>query len=203
MLEFLCDKVSERKLRLFAAECCHRTRDLFDDPWSQEAVRIAERLATGSVGAVEREMAWDETMYDLECVESGTEGDAVWFARLTAHNALASGAYRAAQMAASSAIHTFPDLAFREILANAVRDIFANPFRPAIVVAPDVFIWRGGLVPQLAASIHDACDFGRLPVLADALEDAGCVDAELLGHLRGPGMHVRGCFALDLLLGKG
>ena len=55
----------------------------------------------------------------------------------------------------------------------------------------------------LARRTYDEGDFAALPVLGDALEDAGCADPELLGHLRGPGPHVRGCWALDLLLGKG
>ena len=56
---------------------------------------------------------------------------------------------------------------------------------------------------KLAQAIYEERDLRRLPVLADALEDAGCEDADLLGHLRGPGRHVRGCWALDLVLGKG
>jgi hypothetical protein len=57
-------------------------------------------------------------------------------------------------------------------------------------------------VPKLAASIYEQRAFDRLPVLADALEEAGCTDADILGHLRGPGPHVRGCWAVDLILGK-
>jgi hypothetical protein len=49
--------------------------------------------------------------------------------------------------------------------------------------------------------VYDGRAFDRLPVLADALDDAGCADAELLGHLRAPTPHARGCWALDLLLG--
>jgi hypothetical protein len=54
-----------------------------------------------------------------------------------------------------------------------------------------------------AASLPRGLDVARLAVLADALEDPGCADADLLSHLRGPGMHVRGCWAVDLLLGWG
>jgi hypothetical protein len=54
----------------------------------------------------------------------------------------------------------------------------------------------------MGGAIYDERAFDRLPVLADALEDAGCADADLLGHLRGPGPHVRGCWAVDLILGK-
>jgi hypothetical protein len=62
--------------------------------------------------------------------------------------------------------------------------------------------WEGGTVPRLAAHAYAERDFTALPVLADALEDAGCADPELLRHLRGPGPHVRGCWAVDLVLGK-
>jgi len=58
-------------------------------------------------------------------------------------------------------------------------------------------------VPKLATTIYEERAFDRLPILADALEEAGYDSAELLAHLRGPGRHVRGCWALDLLLGKG
>jgi hypothetical protein len=66
---------------------------------------------------------------------------------------------------------------------------------------PSWLAWNGGTVAKLATAIDDAHDFARLPLLADALEDAGCADAEWLAHLRGPGPHVRGCRALGLLLG--
>lgn len=67
---------------------------------------------------------------------------------------------------------------------------------------PAWLAWNDGTVGKLAAAIDDANDLARLPLLADALEDAGCSDAKLLGHLRGPGPHVRGCRALGLLLRK-
>jgi hypothetical protein len=87
-----------------------------------------------------------------------------------------------------------------------LRDLFGNPFR-RVVIAP---AWRAPAVTALARGAYDGrrlpsgeLDPARLAVLADALEDAGCTDASLLGHLRGPGPHVRGCWAVDLLLGKG
>jgi hypothetical protein len=82
-----------------------------------------------------------------------------------------------------------------------VREVVGNPFR-AVQVDPAWLTWGGGLVRRLAQSIYEERRFGGLPVLADALEEAGCDDADLLGHLRGPGPHVRGCWAVDLLLGK-
>jgi hypothetical protein len=55
---------------------------------------------------------------------------------------------------------------------------------------------------KIAQAIYDDRRFSDLPILADALEDAGCRDPEILGHLRSPGPHARGCFALDVILGR-
>jgi hypothetical protein len=82
-----------------------------------------------------------------------------------------------------------------------LHDVFGNPFRPA-PLDPSWLAWKGGVIRKLAQAIYDDRAFARLPVLADALEDAGCTDAAILGHCRGPGEHVRGCWVVDLLLGK-
>jgi hypothetical protein len=83
-------------------------------------------------------------------------------------------------------------------LAILVRDVFRSPFRP---VAFDPR-WRTADVTGLARAIYEDRAFDRLPVLADALMDAGCADEQIIGHCRGPGPHVRGCWVVDLLLGK-
>jgi hypothetical protein len=62
--------------------------------------------------------------------------------------------------------------------------------------------WLTRTVSSLAGCIHDEAAFDRLPLLADALEDAGCTDTAILEHCRGPGPHVRGCWVVDLLLGR-
>ena len=79
-----------------------------------------------------------------------------------------------------------------------VRCIYGNPFRPA-TADPS---WLTSTVVALARSIYADRAFDRLPILADALEDAGCDAADLLSHCRGDGPHVRGCWAVDLVLGK-
>ncbi|QDU18833.1 hypothetical protein ETAA1_07290 [Urbifossiella limnaea] len=79
-----------------------------------------------------------------------------------------------------------------------LRDIFGNPFHP---VALDP-AWRTEAVVGLARGAYEDRAFDRLPVLADALEDAGCADGAVLAHCRGPGPHVRGCWVVDLVLGK-
>jgi hypothetical protein len=90
-----------------------------------------------------------------------------------------------------------------------LRDIFGNPFRPRPPLAPSLLGWRDGLIFRLAEAVYENrilpgghFDKGRVAALADALEDAGCTDAEILGHLRGPGPHVRGCHVVDLFLGN-
>jgi hypothetical protein len=83
--------------------------------------------------------------------------------------------------------------------ANIFRDVFGNPFRP---VAFDP-AWRTTDVLLLARGIYEERAFDRMPILADALQDAGCDSDDLLGHLRdATATHVRGCWALDLVLGK-
>jgi hypothetical protein len=82
--------------------------------------------------------------------------------------------------------------------ASLFRDIFGNPFRP-VAFDPE---WQTTTALALARGIYDDRAFDRLPILADALQDAGCDSDDLLNHLRGPGPHVRGCWALDLVLGK-
>ncbi|HEY1381779.1 MAG TPA: hypothetical protein VGF55_33580 [Gemmataceae bacterium] len=82
-----------------------------------------------------------------------------------------------------------------------LRDIFGNPFRP-VAVEPAWLAWNHGTVPAIARRVYDERRFEDLPILADALEDAGCTNADLLAHCRGGGPHVRGCWAVDLLLGK-
>jgi hypothetical protein len=91
---------------------------------------------------------------------------------------------------------------------DLLRDIFGNPFRPTTLDSARL-TWNDSAVARLAQAAYEerqmpagTLDNARLAVLADALEEAGCTNGDILGHLRGPGPHVRGCFALDALLGK-
>jgi hypothetical protein len=85
------------------------------------------------------------------------------------------------------------------VQAALLRDIFGNPFRP---VAFDP-AWHTDTAVSLAKGMYDSRDFSAMPILADALQDAGCDSDDILNHLRDPNAaHVRGCWALDLILGK-
>jgi hypothetical protein len=90
----------------------------------------------------------------------------------------------------------------RKQQASLLNDIFGNPFRSLPAIDPTVLAWNDGTVRKLAQGIYDERAFDRLTVLADALEEAGCSDPDILRHCRQPGEHVRGCWVLDLLLGK-
>jgi hypothetical protein len=85
--------------------------------------------------------------------------------------------------------------------AALLRDLLGNPFRPA-AVNPAWLDWQDGAPVRMAQAIYDGGRFGDLPVLADALEEAGCTDPDILGHCRGPGPHARGCWVVDALLAK-
>ena len=87
---------------------------------------------------------------------------------------------------------------FLPTLASIVRDVFRNPFRP-VAVDP---AWLTSDVVALAGGVYAERAFDRLPILADALQDAGCDHAGVLDHCRSEGPHVRGCWVVDLLLGK-
>jgi hypothetical protein len=82
-----------------------------------------------------------------------------------------------------------------------IHDVLGNPFRP-ISHNSSWLAWNDGAISKMAQVIYDARVFDRLPLLADALEDAGCTDADILSHCRTPSEHVRGCWVVDLLLGK-
>jgi hypothetical protein len=84
-------------------------------------------------------------------------------------------------------------------LPPIIRDIFDNGFDFGIAADPS---WLTSPVVDLARTMYDSRDFGSMPILADALEEAGCDNADVLAHCRGPGPHVRGCWVVDLLIGK-
>jgi hypothetical protein len=89
----------------------------------------------------------------------------------------------------------------RATQSHLLRCIIGNPFRPVAVNA-DWLTWNNGTVAKLAQNIYDDRAFDLLPILADALEEAGCTNQDILDHCRSGGEHVRGCWVVDALLGK-
>jgi hypothetical protein len=216
MLDFVRRKGSERKLRLFACACCRRIWPLLEDERSRRAVEVSERHADGAAGWIELEAAQAEARAaiprrnpargksvhsrawrDAQVIQNATR--AAWFTVSRPPQAH-SAARVTAQIAAARGLAWGPVAGHWQ--ASLLRDFFGPlPFRP-VTLSPAWLTWGSGTVPKLAAAVYEERAFDRLPILADALEEAGCDAAELLTHLRAPGPHVRGCWALDLLLGK-
>jgi hypothetical protein len=117
------------------------------------------------------------------------------------HRLLSDAAYFVEYIPNVIHYHDYPGSLFtyrRFMPPFLIHDVFGNPFRP-VTFDP---AWRTSTVHALATTIYDHRAFDRLPVLADALQDAGCEHADVLDHCRGPGLHVRGCWVVDLVLGK-
>jgi hypothetical protein len=185
---------SERKLRLFACACVRQFWDLLKDRRSRRAVEVAERFADGEADRKQLSRAFKA-------------GAAVFVAnplglgREYGPKAAEADAYMCCQTDIERMLDNLtadPPGMPRKPQAAMLREVVGNPFR-AVAVAPD---WLTRDVRMLARSSYEEREFERLPILADALEEAGCTDADILSHLRSGGLHVRGCWALDLILEK-
>lgn len=201
MLTFLEGRASDRKLRLFAVACCRRLWHLLRETPSRQAVLTAERFADGLATPQELEDAQEEA------VDVGREGDGR--GPVACCHLRPDGSYpvEAAQYVAGEMIDVMDvrqelsDEEWQSELraeAEVLKDIFGNPFRPASIDPA----WVSPNIVALAQVIYEERGFDRMSELADALEAAGCHDANTLGHCRGPGPHVRGCWVVDLILGK-
>jgi hypothetical protein len=194
MLHSVAGRASARKLRLFACACCRRLgageavavceryADGLASDLDLSAVRSAARVAQGTWGAV--------VHYQKICIRLHSRT-----ARLVWH-AARTDAWNAAWEAAVES-----ERQLRQVQCDFLRELFGNPLQP-VRLAEAWLAWENGTVRRLAQGIYDEGACERLPILADALEDAGCADATLLEHLRGSGPHLRGCWALDAILDK-
>ncbi len=217
MLEVLRGRLSDRKLRLFAVACCRRVQGFILDTRALDALAVAERFADGLVADAERSRARQAVQQAAQSREVTRAPTLPKWQRRAASAVYWANDHRpsrAAMNALSLAIDVLIERAGgylsreapaimsteRQAQADMLRDLFGNPFRPppsaeAAGYSPTVL--------GLARAIYEQGRFADLLILADALEEAGCTDGELLGHLRSPGPHVRGCWALDLILGEG
>jgi hypothetical protein len=189
MLAFLRGKASDRKQRLFAVACSRRIWHLIDT-LGRAAVEAAEKFADGLVESTDMRAA------RLAC--QGAGGQAAWYPAATNPEIAARNTACSAQAGVASNAMLDSEAAERLAQAKFLRDIFGNPFRPITLDCS----WLTPEVVRLAQKIYADRIFERLPLLADELANAGCVNAEILRHCRGPGPHVRGCWVVDLVLGK-
>jgi hypothetical protein len=192
MLRFLKNKVPDRKLRLFAVACCRSVWPCITQPRSRTLINATEAFADGSISRTE----WEGARSSHACIYEG--------GAFAARTAAAPDAFGAAW----GIPHDIRDLALRSARWDTckptvlLRDIIGPlPFRP-VILDPAWLTWHDGLIPSMAQKMYDSRDFSDIPVLADALEEAGCANQDLLSHCRSGDEHVRGCWVVDLLLGK-
>jgi hypothetical protein len=184
-------EAGRRKLRLFGCACCRRVWHLMVNEADKRAVEVAEQFADGR--ADEHKLLLAHNLAPSSGLGSRVAEFVVW---------ATARVWEPASVKRLDKVRGTTSAEERRCQADLLRDIFGNPFGRAPSVAPAWLAWDGGTVPKLAAGIYRKRTFDRLPVLADALEEAGCTDAAILGHCRGGGEHVRGCWVIDLLLGK-
>lgn len=199
-----------RKWRLFAAACCRRAIAHNPDPRFDQLADASERFADGLLTwnkvklirkllpVLRKEFGEDrnyehEVKHDvIEALDAATSQKPVGSLQASRYAGYALAA------AARPKWETALRREEREQMRLA-RDIFGDPFRP-IVFDPE---WRTSNVVSLARSMYESRDFGAMPILSDALQDAGCENEDILNHCRDAnGVHVRGCWVVDLILGK-
>jgi hypothetical protein len=178
MLRFLTDTASNRKVRLFSCACARACEHYWirNQPWDgQLEADLADlRLAIDA----------GEDMADGVPVMLSSDSEE-WYV-----------IDKDAQYGAFQTLKEVTQLGSKPL--ELLRDIFGNPFRP-VTFPPE---WRTDAAVALARQMYEARDFSAMPILADALQDAGCDNDDILDHCRGDGPHVRGCWVVDLVLGK-
>lgn len=193
-LVFIEAKSSSRKARLFACAVGRFLWPYLGDERSCRVVEVAERYADDQASDNELREAEVASQFDnrgwASQIAKGAGDRWAWQgARLTMVDLQRAQTEREGrELAKRTVSHS------RHLLAC----IFGNPFRP-VVFKPE---WRTSTVVAIARSMYDSRDFSPMPVLADALQDAGCENEDILNHCRSGGPHVRGCWVVDLILGK-
>jgi hypothetical protein len=227
LLESLRGTNADRKLRLFAVACCRRLLQTVRlHPWCLHGIEVAEHFADGKATPDELERVRQYPSPDWclqnapqfnpdEITASGQPIQVTKIATNACWNAmepengvlLADCASTNAAWAATQPGTVMPDdggasaalLAAEQVIqSNILRDIFGNPFRPGAVDPA----WVTSTVTALVRRMYESRDFSAMPILADALQDAGCDNEDILNHCRGPGPHVRGCWVVDAVLRK-
>lgn len=207
--ELLCvkDRVSERKIRLFACACCRRAWDWLDDE-SRSLVLLGERLADGLATNVERRAASKKASERVGSYVTSHPANYAFcgITSLAWHGAdlaichLPSKITGVTLRRASGEIRDSKECRIeQEHQQKLLRDIVGHLFVSVSVNSA----WLTPTVVSIARSIYTNHAFDRMPILADALQDAGCTHYDVLSHCRDTKTpHARGCWVVDLILGK-
>ena len=199
MLDFLGNRPSLRKLRLFLCACCRRQWEHLRAP-ARKSLEAGEAFADGGVTAAALDAARGP------CYSGVRADNCAHYAAIS--NRVFRRKYRgglySAVWSAGWPEWVYGDkpewqAAERRAQAESLRDVIGNPFRAVKFNKK----WRTSTAVALAKQMYDAREFGAMPILADALQDAGCDNEDVLTHCRDPKpAHVRGCWVVDLVLGK-
>ena len=180
------DRRGPRKLRLLVSACALQNQWFMNLPGAGRLVHIEDRWRHGLATIRDMENAFNR-------LRIPARSDAAGAMRL---GFLTDDPFQAAVYTLAWA--TNDESESEKWCADVIRCLFGNPFRP-VTFDPR---WRTSDVVGLARAIYDDKAFERMPILADALMDAGCEEEQIIAHCRGDGPHVRGCWVVDLVLGK-
>lgn len=202
MLDYHWRNMSPRQQRLFGCACLRVGWDQLKDQRARNAVEQAEAFADGMVSKAGMKRVREEVEAVMNEIVPDTERGRTEYClceavrRVATEKQVRNGIV---QMDRTLYFSPFRDRCAR--LPVLLRDISPNPFRPT-AIATSWLAWHDGTIPKVARAIYEECAFDRMPILGDALEEAGCDNADILNHCRSQGPHVRGCWLLDLLLAK-
>jgi hypothetical protein len=200
MLYRLGDQLSERKRWLFACACCRAVRPFAQQPRYLQALETVEQFADGQASEAEVRRV-------CLAAQAGRGPGSLWFAE--AITSLASPSWRDVPLVPGHAARALRDTtgaadwsAALRIQAEILRDLTGHLYH-TVRINPNSLPRQAGFTPrQLAEVIYQDGAFHELPVLADVLEDAGYAEGVVLDHCRGPGLHARGCWVVDLILDR-
>jgi len=192
-------RTTDRKVRLWAVACCRRNPHWCYDDEARRLVMVAEEFADGVVDR--RALSATGLTSGVSLAQMATTVPGGAFVSRVARAADQVGHEVATQGGVDSSMPSYAEriATQRRAMADLVRDIFGNPFCP-VAFSPE---WRTSTAVLLAQQMYESRDFSAMPILADALQDAGCENADILDHCRDEkGTHVRGCWVVDLVLNK-
>jgi hypothetical protein len=206
------DDEPERKKLLLVAHLVRQVADQMTDPVFVAVIEAGEKAADGLISQEEMWAAHERAreLYATMPQPHEAAQDAANVARRflyeqneTAEMVIWGAGSRAAHLAGGKekkavAARTEAEKAMRALIRRLINEVHGNPFRP-VAFSP---AWRTDAVMSLARQMYDTREFTAMPILADALEEAGCTTAAVLDHCRNADLHVRGCWALDLVLAR-
>ncbi|VTR98685.1 hypothetical protein [Tuwongella immobilis] len=223
LIRLIEEKASERRRRLLACACCRRTWNLLPDDFIRDILELAEQYADGMVTSGHLRSVQNEPYFDD--LQNQLRGRAQVKPQQSLRTLYAISAIRDLTSLSVNLVNIILDTSRNprddyiptpihnettgggsigydpnelDLKIRLLHDIFG----PRLDSLPFVSTWRTSAAFVLAHQMYQSRDFSSMPMLADALEVAGCDNQEILRHCREPGIHVRGCWVVDLVLGN-